>query len=162
MLPQSTPQIQAWVATMRPHWIRCQGNIHNDPKFWNECIHSRDDIWHDALDFYCEARHDIDVDRLHPHLNWDLGTIMERIEQGQRITIPYNKQGYNKPVFRATMALKDILCKLTGEPMQDHLSAREILVNQLVPKRKRPSRDEVMAQYAKLGQMIDDLFETKE
>lgn len=155
MLPQSTPEIQAWVATMRPHWIRCQGNIHNDPKFWNECIHSRDDIWVTAIDFYCDVRTDPDVDRKHPHLNEDLGTIAQRIDAGQRITIPYNKTGHNKPVFRATMALKDILCRLTGEPMQDHLVAPK-------PKRARPTRDEVMAQYAKLGQMIDELFETKE
>jgi hypothetical protein len=141
----SLAQIQSWVNTMRPHWIRCQGNIHNDPKFWNECIHSRDDIWGAVIDFYCEVRGNPDVDRKHPHLVEDLATIDQRQTRGERITIPYNKQGYNKPVFRATMAIKDVFCELTGEPMQDHLAEPK-------PKRRKPKHEE-------LGRMLKDLFE---
>ena len=145
--------VSDWVDTMRPHWIRCQGNVHNDPKFWNECIHSQDKIWISAIDFYCEVRGiDADIDRKHPHLNEDLSIIAQRIDQKKDITIPFNKTGYNKPVFRATMALKDVFSKLTGRPMQDHLAAPK-------PKKAKPSRDELMAQYAKLGKMIEDLFE---
>lgn len=150
--PRTLEQIQGWINTMRPHWIRCQGNIHNDPKFWNECIHSRDDVWGAVVDFYCTAREHPDTDHRHPHLNSDLGTIAQRMDAGERITIPYNKTGYNKPVFRATMAIKDIYCRLTDQPMQDHLPEARV-------KRAKPTRDEVLAQYAKLGQMIDELFE---
>lgn len=148
----SLPIIQDWVNTMRPHWIRCQGNIHNDPKFWGECIHTRDDIWGPAIDFYCEVRGNHDVDRKHPYLAQDLAIIDQRQEQGQPITKPYNKEGYNKPVFRATMALKDVLCSITGEPMQDHLA-------QAKPKKVKPTQAEVMAQLAKTQEMIQSLFD---
>jgi aminoglycoside phosphotransferase (APT) family kinase protein len=148
----SLAQIQSWVNTMRPHWIRCQGNIHNDPKFWNECIHSRDDIWGAVIDFYCEVRGNPDVDRKHPHLVEDLATIDQRQTRGERITIPYNKQGYNKPVFRATMAIKDVFCELTGQPMQDHLAEPK-------PKRRKPTHEEILAKHEELGRMLKDLFE---
>jgi len=148
----SQTHIQDWVNTMRPHWIRCQGNIHNDPKFWNECIHSRDDIWGSVIDYYCEVRGNVWVDRKHPHLAGDLAVIDQRQERGERITIPYNKTGHNKAVFRATMAIKDVLCELTGEPMQDHLA-------QVKPKKVKPTQAEVMAQWAKTQSMIEDLFE---
>jgi hypothetical protein len=146
--------VKDWVNTMRPHWIRCQGNIHNDPKFWNECIHSRDDIWGSVIDFYCDVRGATWIDRKHPHLAGDLATIDQRQETGQRITIPYNKTGHNKVVFRATMAIKDVLCELTGEPMQDHL----VWVKETVKKTK-PTQAEVMAQWAKTQTMIESLFD---
>ena len=148
--------IKDWVNTMRPHWIRCQGNIHNDPKFWKECIHSRDDIWTEAINFYCEVRGMTDVDRKHPHLANDLGIIDQRLELGQPITIPYNKTGHNKPVFRATMAIKDVYCSLTGQPMQDHLDA---VAPVLKRKQARATQAEVLAHYEQLGVLLKDLFE---
>ncbi len=147
----TTTTINSWVDSMRPHWSRCLGNVHNDTKFWNECIHSLSDKhWHTVIDFYAEHRTP-DVDRKYTYLNEDLFVIAKRLDTGEKITIPFNKTGYNKPVFRATMAIKDIACKISGRPMLDQ---------EIKPvKKSRPSREEVLAKYEELGRVIDSLFE---
>ena len=145
-------QVKAWIQTMRPHWARCKGNVHNDSKFWLNCIHNTgSNLWISVIEVYHEAKNlDADIDRRYPYLSEDLFAIAQRIDADRMITIPYNKEGYNKPVFRAAMAIKDVVCKITGEPMLD---------DEIKPQRKRPTRDEILADFDKLKAKIEALYD---
>jgi len=145
-----------WVNSIRPHWMRCEGNVHNDPKFWRDCIHrTTDETWTAVMEVYWWLTQNgySHYDKIHPHLCFDIDEIKKRLHNDQRITIPYNREGYNKPVFRAVMAIKDIIADITERPFATTLAPPP-------PKKKtRPTQAEVMEQWAKTQTMIESLFE---
>jgi len=144
------PAIESWIDTMRPHWLRCAGNIHNDMKFWNECIHDlTPDFWVMIIECYHDLRGET-IDRRYSYLNEDLFVIAQRLTKGEPVTIFMNKKGYNKPVFRAVMAMKDIVCNHIGKPMLDQ---------EVQKKRRRPTHEEILRDYEALGAKLKDLFE---
>lgn len=151
-MQQSSPHlntVNSWVDSMRPHWTRCTGNVHNDQKFWRECIHDQSrDLWMAVIEFYHDVR-DEEIERRFPYLMEDLWTIAQRLDRNEPVTIPYNKQGHNKPVFRATMAIKDIIGKITGSSLDDITRQR----------RPKPTRKEIMAEFDALKARVDELFE---
>lgn len=154
-----------WVESIRPHWTRTQGNIHGDTKFWNQCIHGvTHDTWLEIVAAYKEVtQHHNWISSVHPKLDEDMYEVFWRAswhdtgEETTRVhmTIPHNKEGYNKPVFRAVMAFKDVVGELTGRPFTDLSKPKSL-------RKNKPSRAEVMAKYEELGRVINDLFETKE
>ena len=114
---QQFDQVESWVNAIRPHWIRCAGNLHNDPKFWRECIHNTTpQMWQDIIDVFNYIDQATDLAKRHTYITGDLLEIQNRINTNKKITIPYNREGYNKPVFRATMAFKDIIAQATDRP----------------------------------------------
>jgi hypothetical protein len=88
----------------------------------------------------------------HTYIADDTETIHVRNCGNKRMTIPYNKTGYNKPIFRAAMAIKDIIAEITERPFT-------VKTPQIVTKKAKPTQAEVMAEFAKLQVMIQDLFE---
>lgn len=158
---------QAWVATIRPHWARCLGNIHNDSKFWNECIHKvSDDTWQAIVDSYKStiALHNW-ISSAYPKLDEDMYELEWRLrdhtdpETGDihrvHITKPYDKTGYNRPIFRAVMAFKDVVGELVGDPFKDYSKPKSI-------RRNKPTQAEVMAKYEELGRVLQELYTTGE
>lgn len=157
-----------WVAKIRPHWVRCNGNVHGDSKFWNECIHGvSHDTWLELVKSYRSIVQDHNwVSSAYPKLDEDMyevfwraswhdeesGAISERPGIRAEVTIPHNKEGYNKPVFRAVMAFKDLLGQVTGQPFIDYTKPKTV-------KRNKPTQAEVLAKYEELGRVINELFE---
>lgn len=146
--------VENWVNSMRPHWVRCEGNVHNDPKFWRDCIHKTpNETWAAVIEvYYWIATSHTHYDKIHPHLRADLHEVKVRLDNDQRITIPYNREGYNKPVFRSVMAIKDIVADITERPFATTLALP-------VKKKTKPTKAEVMEQWAKTQTMIESLFE---
>lgn len=146
--------VENWINSMRPHWIRMAGDVHNDKKFWNECIHSvPPTVW----TAWCEIYNDLvdsqpDSFKRHSHVYEDTVTIARRIDAGEAVSKPYNKTGYNKPAFRGAMAIKDIIADITGKPFAT-------TETQPTPVKTKPSKAEVMEQWAKTQAMIESLFE---
>lgn len=146
--------VNNWVNSMRPHWTHLKGDVHNDKDFWAQCIHSvKPEVWTAWCELYGELKQNQqDLFRRHSYIYEDTVEIATRLDKGQPMTKPYNKTGYNKPIFRGSMAIKDIIADISGNPFTTGVTAP--------PKKKvRPTKEEVMAQWAKTQSMIEDLFE---
>lgn len=149
--------VENWVNSMRPHWTHLKGDVHNDKDFWNLCIHSvKADVW----TAWCEIYGDLNQSqphlfKRHSYIYEDSVIINTRLDQGQPMSKPYNKTGYNKSVFRAAMAIKDIVADVTERPF---------LTSAALPvvKRVKPTAAEVQLQWAKTKAMMDQLFEDAE
>jgi len=149
--------VDTWVNTMRPHWTHLNGDVHNDKDFWGMCIHSvKPEVWTAWCQVYAELKQSHpQYFRKHTHIYEDTVEIATRLDKDQAISKPYNKTGYNKPIFRAAMAIKDIVAEITERPF----------TTKAVPaktKKTKPTREEVMAEFAKMQTMIEDLFDTGE
>jgi hypothetical protein len=79
--------------------------------------------------------------------------VAKRIDLDKAITKPYDKTGRNKPMFRAAMAIKDIIAEISERPF-------ETKAEQSATKRTRPTQEQVLAEFAKLQEMVEDLFDT--
>ena len=145
--------VNNWVNTMRPHWRHLNGDVHNDKDFWVQCIHTvKPEVWSAWVSIFHTLEESCPTAFAgHSYIGDDTEAIYVRTCGTKRMTIPYNKTGYNKPVFRAAMAIKDIIAEITERPF-------ETLPVAIVTK-KRPSKDEVMAEFERLQSMVNDLFE---
>lgn len=153
-----------WVESIRPHWTRTQGNIHADTKFWNDCIHGvSNNTWKEIVLAYKDIIQSHDwLSRVHPKLDEDMYELAWRLQEHVHpetgdtvqlpITIPHNKEGYNKPVFRAVMAFKDVVGELVGKPFVSGSRPKSL-------RKNKPTRSEVMAKYEELGRVLNQLFE---
>jgi hypothetical protein len=150
-------QVNTWVNTMRPHWRHLNGNVHNDTDFWDQCIHS---VPASTWTAWCEIYGDLKAgapqsfDR-HTHIYEDTVEVAKRIDLGKAITKPYDKTGRNKIVFRATMAIKDIIADISDCPFETKAA-------QIITKKAKPSQAEIQAQFNKMQSMLNDLFDTGE
>ena len=145
--------VQTWVNTMRPHWRHLNGNVHNDKDFWHMCIHSvKPQVWTAWCQIYGDLKQtDLTAFNRHTYIYEDTVVMATRLDKGEPMTKPYNKTGYNKQIFRAAMAIKDIMADLTEQPFE--------VAAPPVTKRTKPTKAEVMAQWAKTQAMIEELFE---
>lgn len=147
--------VQDWVNSMRPHWKHLNGNVHNDSDFWAQCIHSvKPEVW----TAWCQLYGDLNSSatgafRRHSHIYEDTVEIATRLDKGQAITKPYNKTGYNKPIFRASMAIKDIIAEITERPFE----TKQVEI--VTKKKTKPTKEQVLVEFAKMQAMIEDLFE---
>ena len=147
--------VQDWVNSMRPHWTHLNGDVHNDKDFWNLCIHSvKPEVW----TAWCELYGDLKESRpaafaRHSYIYEDSVVINTRLDKGEPMSKPYNKTGYNKPIFRAAMAIKDIIAEITERPFVTKVEPPK------PAKRTKPTQAEVMAQFARMESMMKDLFE---
>ena len=146
--------VAAWVNSMRPHWRHLMGDVHNDKEFWAQCIHSvKPKVWTAWCELYGDLKQTAtSAFNRHSYIYEDTVVIATRLDKGEPMTKPYNKTGYNKPVFRAAMAIKDIIADLTEQPFVTQAPVE-------VKKRVKPTQAEVMAQWAKTQAMIQELFE---
>jgi hypothetical protein len=150
--------VNNWVNTMRPHWRHLNGDVFNDKDFWAQCIHSvGPDVWTAWCELYGELRQSqMDVFRRHTYVYEDTVVIATRLDKGEPMTKPYNKTGYNKPIFRGAMAIKDIIAEISDNPF----TTTQNVVK--TTKRVKPTKEEVLAQWAKTDAMLRDLFDTNE
>jgi len=148
--------VNNWVNTMRPHWRHLNGNVFNDKDFWAQCIHSvKPEVWTAWCELYGDLKQaQPEAFRRHSYVYEDTATIAIRLDKGQPMTKPYNKTGYNKPIFRGAMAIKDIMAEISGNPF----TTTQTVVK--TAKRVKPTAEEVMAQWAKTDAMMRDLFTT--
>jgi hypothetical protein len=147
--------VNTWVNTMRPHWRHLKGDVFNDKAFWSQCIHSvKPCVWSAWCELYGELKQSQqDVFRRHSYVYEDTVVIATRLDKGEPMTKPYNKTGYNKPIFRGAMAIKDIMADISDNPFTTAVVAP--------PKKKvKPTKEEVMTQWAKTDAMLRDLFDT--
>lgn len=146
--------VEDWVNTMRPHWTHLNGDVHNDKDFWNMCIHSvKPEVWTAWCQLYGELNQSHpQYFRKHTHIYEDTVVVATRLDKGEAMSKPYNKTGYNKPVFRAAMAIKDIIAEISERPF----TTKTVVAP---AKKVKPTQAEVMAQFAKVEAMIQDLFE---
>jgi hypothetical protein len=150
-------QVNAWVNTMRPHWRHLNGNVFNDKDFWQQCIHS---VPPQTWQAWCEIYNDLRAGApsafaRHTYIHEDTVEVAKRIDLDKAITKPYDKTGRNKPMFRAAMAIKDIIADISERPF-------ETKEQQPAAKRTRPTQEQVLAEFAKLQVMVEDLFDTGE
>jgi len=147
-------QVDAWVNSMRPHWVYLKGDVHNDKDFWNMCIHSvKPAVWTAWCQVYGELNQSHpEYFRKHSYIYEDTVAIATRLDKGEPMSKPYNKTGYKKTIFRAAMAIKDIIAEITERPFITHEQP-------VVEKRAKPTKAEVLEQLAKVQQMVEDLFE---
>lgn len=161
--PQKLQQVIDWIETMRAHWLRCQGNIHGDKMFWQECLHGApQEAWmawahcHDAI-----MHQDVRFNQKYPYLDQDIWTVIDRLAKGEPITRPWNRAGahvvkaYNRPVFRAAMAIKDIIADITGRPFESAPA-----------QGRKPTKaslqqhfDKIQAEFEVMQAKIDELFD---
>lgn len=148
--------VETWVNSMRPHWTHLKGDVHNDKDFWAQCIHSvKPTVW----TAWCEIYGDLnssqpDIFKRHSYIYEDSVVINTRLDKGEPMSKPYNKTGYNKPIFRAAMAIKDIIADITQRPFCTTTAPAPVPT-----KRVKPTQAEVMMQWAKTKAMMDELFE---
>lgn len=146
--------VDDWVNSMRPHWVYLNGDVHNDKEFWSQCIHSvKPAVWMAWCNIYGELNQSHpEYFRKHTYIYEDTVTIATRLEQGQAISKPYNKTGYNKAVFRAAMAVKDIIAEITE---------RAFTTKAVEPttKKAKPTYAEILAHYEQGQAMLRELFE---
>lgn len=148
---QDISRVESWIDSMRPHWIRTDGDVHNDSRFWKECIHSVPaETWYawDRMQFAMSRSHPRILSR-YTYLSEDTAEIISRDQDNKHITRPYDKTGYNKPVFRAALAIKDVIAELTERPFQ----------TKQVTKKVKPSKEQVLAKFDDLRKTIEELFE---
>lgn len=147
--------VEAWVNSMRPHWRYLNGDVFNDKDFWQQCIHSVPaGTWTAWCEIYGDLREGAPgAFARHTHIYEDSVVLNTRIDQGQAISKPYNKTGYNKPVFRAAMAIKDIVADITDRPFLTKQA-------EIATKRVKPTQEEVLAHFAKSHEMLKELFVT--
>lgn len=146
--------VEHWVNTMRPHWAHLSGDVHNDKDFWVQCIHNvKPEVWRAWCELYgtLNSSHP-EYFRKHTHIYEDTVAMATRLDQGQAMTKPYNKTGYNKPPFRGSMAIKDIVAEITERPFATKAAPEPV-------KKKRPTPAEVMAQFERTQAMMRELFE---
>lgn len=150
--------VNNWVNTMRPHWQHLQGNVHDDKDFWRECIHSvRPEVWTAWCHIYGELNQSHpQYFRKHSYIYEDTVVVATRLDKGEPMTKPYNKTGYNKPIFRGSMAIKDIIAEITERPFATQAQAQPI------KKKTKPTQAEAHAQWLKARAMMDELFDTGE
>lgn len=146
--------VENWVNSMRPHWVYLKGDVYNDKDFWGQCIHAvKPEVWTAWCQIYGQLNQSHpNYFRKHSYIYEDTVTIATRLDKGEAMTKPYNKTGYNKPIFRAAMAIKDIIAEITERPFITHEQP-------VVEKRAKPTKAEVLEQIAKVQQMVEDLFE---
>ena len=147
--------VNNWVNSMRPHWRHLNGDVHNDKDFWQQCIHSvKGEVWSAWCDLYGDLKDSQpDAFRTHSYIYDDTVTIAQRLDKGQAMSKPYNKTGYNKPIFRAAMAIKDIMADITDRPFETTVVWTKERV------KTKPTKAEVMAQFEKTQAMMRELFE---
>ena len=147
--------VNNWVNSMRPHWRHLNGDVHNDKDFWQQCIHSvKGEVWSAWCDLYGDLKDSQpDVFRTHSYIYDDTVVIAQRLDKGQAMSKPYNKTGYNKPIFRAAMAIKDIMADITDRPFETTVVWTKERV------KTKPTKAEVMAQFEKTQAMMRELFE---
>jgi hypothetical protein len=141
---------------MRPHWAHLNGDVHNDKDFWNMCIHSvKPEVWTAWCQLYGELNQSHTAYfRKHSYIYEDTVVMATRLDKGEAMTKPYNKTGYNKPIFRGAMAIKDIIAEIAERPFTVKVEE---------PKKKvKPTPQEVMAQLEKANAMMRELFDTEE
>jgi hypothetical protein len=145
--------VEHWVNSMRPHWTHLSGDVHNDKDFWAQCIHSiKPDVWQAWCELYGQLNSSYpQVFRKHTYIYEDTVVMATRLDQGEPMSKPYNKTGYNKSIFRGSMAIKDIIAEITQRPFE--IKPVE------TPKKKRPTQAEVLAKFDDLKRTIDELFE---
>lgn len=147
-------KVEQWVNSMRPHWKHLDGDVFNDTTFWNMCIHSvKPETWTAWCNVYNE------LDQFNPeyfarytYIYEDTVVIASRLSKGEAMTKPFNKTGYNKPVFRATMAIKDIIAEITERPFE----TKAIKVTQT---KQKLTAEEKLAKCEHLYQQMKELFE---
>lgn len=142
--------LEQWVNSMRPHWAYLNGDVHGDKDFWTQCIHSvKPATWIAWCNIYGELNQSHpEYFRKHSYIYEDTVTIANRIEQGQAISKPFNKTGYNKPAFRAAMAIKDIVAEITERPF----TTKPI---EPVKKKAKLTKDEFLA---KMQEIAEELY----
>jgi len=150
---QAWTHLESWVNSMRPHWRRLKGNVHDDKEFWRECLHQvPPQTWHSWCELYNTLEEAYPQHwRTHTHILEDTQAIAERLDQGKSITIFRNTTGYNKAPFRAAMAIKDIVAKITDEPFSTEP------VN--LRAHSRPSKQELMAEFDRLRAKVEELYD---
>jgi len=146
--------VNNWVNTMRPHWRHLSGDVHNDKEFWAQCIHSvKPEVWQAWCELYGELNQShSQYFRKHSHIYEDTVVLATRLDMGEPMTKPYNKTGYNKPIFRGAMAIKDIMAEISERPF-------EIKPAESVTKKVKPSKEQVLAKFDDLRKTIEELFE---
>ena len=148
--------VDNWVNSMRPHWTHLDGNVFNDKDFWAQCIHSvKPEVWNAWTNLFHTLEESMPgAFARHTYIGDDTEEIHVRLCGNKRMTIPYNKTGYNKPIFRAAMAIKDIIAEITEHPFITKAPV-------VVAKKVKPTKEEVLAQWAKTDAMLRDLFSTE-
>lgn len=146
--------VEAWVNSMRPHWKYLDGDVHNDKEFWAQCIHSvKPEVWTAWCNIYGELNQSHpQYFRRHSYIYEDTVVIATRLDKGEPMTKPYNKTGYNKPIFRASMAIKDIVAEITERPFATKSE-------EPIKKKLKPTQQEMLAKIAEMEAMVKDLFE---
>jgi len=147
--------VNAWVNTMRPHWRHLNGDVHNDKDFWQQCIHGvKPDVWSAWVSIFHTLEESCPTAFAgHSYIGDDTEAIYVRTCGNKRMTIPYNKTGYNKPIFRAAMAIKDIMADITERPFE----TQPVWTKERV--KTKPTKDQVMAEFERLQVMVKDLFD---
>lgn len=145
--------LEQWINSMRPHWAYLNGDVFNDKDFWSQCIHSvKPETWIAWCNIYGELNQSHpEYFRKHSYIYEDTVTVATRIDKGQAISKPYNKTGYNKPAFRAAMAIKDIVAEITERPFAT-------TVNEPVKKKSKPTVADILAHYEQGQAMLKELF----
>ena len=82
----------------------------------------------------------------------DMKVIEGRLIAEEPITKNYRGQ-YNSKVYRGLMAFKDMMGQELGRPFSQHGAPAPVV------KKRRPTRDEILAQADKLSVMVKDLFD---
>lgn len=159
--PQKLQQVIDWIESWRAHWLRCEGNIHGDKMFWQECLHGAPQTawmaWahcHDAI-----MHQDVRFNQKYPYLDQDIWIVIDRLAKGEPITRPWNRAGahvvkaYNRPVFRAAMAIKDIIADITGQPFATTTGSKPNKINM------HQSLDKIQAELDQMRAQVDELFD---
>jgi len=149
---QAWTTLETWVNSMRPHWRRLKGNVHDDKEFWRECLHQVNaDVWHSWCELYTllEETYPQHWSR-HTHVLEDTQEIARRLDLGKSITIFRNTTGHNKAPFRLAMAIKDIVAKITDQPFS---------IEPIVAQRTRPTKQELLAEFDRLRVRVEALYD---
>ena len=142
-----------WTDHVRKHWVRLNGDLNNDTRFWGECLHSNFEVVVEAWEAWFPENYHTDWDRLYPSWAVDTAEMLNRVNSGRPLTIPMNKKGYNRQTFKLAMIIKDIIGKHTGQPFTVPGKTPKP-----VKRKAKPTHAEVMEQWAKTDAILKEFF----
>jgi hypothetical protein len=146
--------VRDWTETLREHWERCDGLVGTDHKFWEDCLHKVSVDTYQAILNVCAGKIAGKpwYAKKYPFLYDDMRVIDSRVLTYEPVTKRNNPNQYNRQVYRGLMAFKDMIGEETGRPFPQHGAPAPVV------KKRRPTRDEILAQADKLSVMVKDLF----
>lgn len=129
--------INLWVEIINYHWDRLQGELYNDPEFWDHTLHAMaTEDWWDWVDIEPALRAQYpDAFQKYSYCKQATEEINKKLMLGKDIA-KKGRVGKNFEAFRALMNIKDVVNHINGTPTRLFPKKPEVTVEDAKPASK--------------------------